>query len=119
MRRYQWLKVRNKLLGFVGLCVIVSVGVVYADNNTNLELAKEYEGTFYNHMRVGDWYPFTDMDTVLGEPKEVKNMEDENIEYYINDSEGYVMQFESIKDFNVGFAIWKDGTLVDLSSSMY
>ena len=88
-----------------------------SNNDDNYNLAKTYEGSFYKYLDRGEWYPFSEDGVILGEPEEyIPN--DFDIEYYINDEEGYVMQF-GIVDDNMGYAIWKDNTLVSISNSKY
>lgn len=107
---------RVSLLSVVLLILFICTLSVNADTNSNLEMAKKYEGNFYKYHTSGDWNIFSDNGVDLGEPEPLSS--DVSIEYYVNPEEDYIIQYYE-DDSNMSYAIWKDNTVEFLSSSAY
>lgn len=93
-----------------------SVLSISADINSNLAMAKQYEGNFYQYHTSGDWYIFSEEGVSLGEA--IPLQEDIHISYYINKDEDYVIQYYK-DDNNMSYAIWRNDTIEFLSCSKY
>lgn len=106
------------------LCSLISIIFVYnciivdADVTSDLELAKQYEGTFYSYAKSGDWYPFSENGVVLGVAKESQVPNGTEVKYYINQDENYILQYVDING-DKAYAVWRNNTLEELSSSKY
>ena len=101
------------LLGILLLVLPISTN---ADINSNLTIAKQYEGNFYKYHTSGDWYIFSDLGVSLGDI--VPLSESVDISYYVNPDEGYVIQYYK-DDNNMSYAVWYNDTVESLSCSKY
>ena len=107
----------------LGLCFVL-LGCIYtitanatSSTDKSLDIAKRYEGNFYNHCLFGNWYVFSDKGVSLGDPIDM-NIPSNSIKYYINEDEGYIIQYYESLD-NIVYGVWHNGTLIELSSSRY
>lgn len=109
---------KRKLGALLSLLLLLTVLPINtnADVNSNLAIAKQYEGNFYKYHTSGDWNIFSDSGVSLGEV--IPLSENVQISYYVNADEDYVIQYFK-DDNNMSYAIWKNDTVESLSCSKY
>lgn len=105
----------KKLLILVCILCLIPI-TVFADTDSTMNLAKKYEGNFYQFHCDGGWSPISEAGMILGEPQDLKAFV--NISYYVNPDENYIIQFYN-DDSNMSYAVWQDCDLSTMYSSKY